>query len=85
MKPTKVLVRLETLIALAAGALGIITAFWHDWIEMLTGWDPDRHNGSVEWLIVIVLLVAAAVMGLLARHHHRQLLVYDRDLADSGT
>ena len=52
---------------------------------MLTGWDPDRHNGSVEWLIVVVLLVVAAVMGLLARHHHRQLLVYDRDLADSGT
>lgn len=85
MKPSKVLVRLETLIALAAGALGIITAFWHDWIEILTGWDPDRHNGSVEWLIVVVLLGVAAVMGLLARHHHRQLRVYDRNLAGSGT
>jgi undecaprenyl pyrophosphate phosphatase UppP len=85
VKPSKVLVRLETLIALAAGVLGIITAFWHDWIEILTGWDPDRHNGSVEWLIVAVLLGVAAAMGLLARHHHRQLLVYDRELADPGT
>ena len=52
MKPSRALIRLEALVALAAGALGIITMFWHDWIEALTGWDPDQHNGSAEWLIV---------------------------------
>jgi hypothetical protein len=73
MKPSKIRVRLETAIALLAGALGILTIFWHDWIETLTGWDPDHHNGSFEWLIVAALLAAAAEMGFLARHHRRLL------------
>jgi undecaprenyl pyrophosphate phosphatase UppP len=62
-------VQLEMAVALCAGVLGIITIFWHDWIEALTGWDPDQHNGSAEWVAVIALLVVAAVMGLVARRH----------------
>jgi undecaprenyl pyrophosphate phosphatase UppP len=61
----------ETAIAAIAGLLGIVTIFWHDWIETLTGWDPDHHSGSAEWLIVVVLLVVAAGLGLLARRHWR--------------
>jgi hypothetical protein len=60
-------------IALLAGVLGAITTFWHDWIEALTGWDPDHHSGSVEWLIVVALFTVAAAMGVLARHHWRLL------------
>jgi hypothetical protein len=67
MKPSKVRFRVETAVALFAGILGLLTAFWHDWIEALTGWDPDHHNGSAEWLIVAALLVVAAVLGALAR------------------
>ena len=52
-----------------AGALGIVTVFWHDWIEALTGWDPDHHNGSAEWLIVAVLLAVAVAMGTVSRRH----------------
>jgi hypothetical protein len=70
--------QLETAGALFAGILGILTIFWHDWIEALTGWDPDQHNGSAEWLIVAGLLVIAVAMGTVARRHWRQLL------ADSG-
>lgn len=73
MRRSRVRVRLETAIAVFAGALGILTMFWHDWIEALTGWDPDHHNGSFEWLIVAALLVIAAAMGLLARRHWRML------------
>lgn len=73
MRRSKVRVRLETAIAIFAGALGILTIFWHDWIEALTGWDPDHHNGSFEWLIVAVLLVVAVAIGLLARRHWRLL------------
>jgi len=40
---------------------------------MLTGLDPDQHNGSVEWLIVVVLLAVAVTMGLVARRHWRLL------------
>ena len=51
--------------------LGILTIFWHDWIEALTGWDPDNHNGAVEWIAVAVLLAVAVAMGLAARRHWR--------------
>jgi undecaprenyl pyrophosphate phosphatase UppP len=74
MKPSKIRVGLETAIALLAGLLGVVTIFWHDWIEALTGWDPDQHNGSVEWLIVVGLLVVAVAMGIVARRHWRLLL-----------
>ena len=73
MKPSKLLARLETAVAAVTGLLGILTIFWHDWIEALTGWDPDHHNGSFEWLIVAFLLAVAAAMGLSARRHWRLL------------
>jgi hypothetical protein len=63
--------QLEAVVALCAGALGILTIFWHDWIEALTGWDPDHHNGSVEWIIVVVLLAISVVLGATARRHWR--------------
>jgi hypothetical protein len=69
----KVRARLETAVALAAGILGLVTIFWHDWIEMLTGLDPDQHNGSAEWLLVAGLLAIAVAMGLVARRHWRLL------------
>lgn len=69
----KVRARLEMAVALAAGILGLVTVFWHDWIEMLTGLDPDQHSGSVEWLLVAGLLVVAVAMGLMARRDWRLL------------
>ena len=73
MKPSKIRVGLETAIALLAALLGVMTIFWHDWIEALTGWDPDQHNGAAEWLIVAGLLVVAVAMGIAARRHWRLL------------
>ena len=73
MRQARVRARPEAVIALCAGILGILTIFWHDWIEALTGSDPDQHNGTVEWLIVAGLLTIAALMGLAARHHWRLL------------
>lgn len=74
MRQSKIRVGLETAIALLAGLLGVVTIFWHDWIEALTGWDPDQHNGSVEWLIVAGLLVIAVATGTVAHRHWRLLL-----------
>ena len=50
----------------------------YDWIEGLTGWDPDNHSGAVEWIVVAGLLAAAVTMGLVARHHWRLAAVPDR-------
>jgi undecaprenyl pyrophosphate phosphatase UppP len=71
LRRSKIRVRLEVTVALCAGILGILTIFWHDWIEVLTGWDPDQHNGTVEWVVVVGLLAVAVVMGLVARRHWR--------------
>jgi hypothetical protein len=73
MKPSKIRVGLETAIALLSGLLGVVTIFWRDWIEALTGWDPDQQNGSAEWLIVAGLLVIAVAMGTVASRHWRLL------------
>jgi hypothetical protein len=73
LKQRKLLAALESFIAVAAGALGLVTVFWRDWIEALTGWDPDRHSGSAEWLIVAILLAVAAISGLTARRSYRRL------------
>jgi hypothetical protein len=73
MKFARYRLYLERGIAVLAGGLGLLTAFWHDWIEGLTGWDPDHHDGSVEWLIVAILLAAALASGLLAHRDRRRL------------
>ena len=39
--------------------LAVLTILWPDWIEALTGYDPDQHDGTVEWLIVLALLSSA--------------------------
>ena len=73
LRRSKVRAQLETAVALLAGILGILTIFWHDWIEALTGWDPDQHNGTVEWIVVVGLLAVSAAIGLVARRHWRLL------------
>ena len=52
-------VSLIRLLAGFCGGLAVLTIFWRDWIEALTGYDPDQHNGTVECLIVIALLSTA--------------------------
>jgi hypothetical protein len=27
--------------------LGVVSLFWQDWIEVIFGFDPDNHNGSL--------------------------------------
>ena len=76
MRLLRARVWVEMAVALSAGVLGILTIFWHDWIELLTGWDPDQHNGSVEWILVVGLVAVAVTMGLAARRHWRLLTAY---------
>jgi hypothetical protein len=53
-------------LAILATGLGVLTIGRHDWIEELTGLDPDAASGTAEWLIVAGLFLVAAVCALLA-------------------
>ncbi len=62
---------LETALAALCGSLAVLTAIWPDWIEATTGLSPDRHDGSLERVIVAVLFVLCAIFGLAARESRR--------------
>lgn len=63
--------RIEATLAAATGLAGLVTVVWRDWIEVTTGWDPDRHDGSLEWGIVAVLLLVSLSLAALARREWR--------------
>ena len=52
--------------ATAAAVLASITLLWPDWIEPLTGINPDHGNGSFEWVLAVGLAVVSAALSLLA-------------------
>ena len=56
-------------------ALFILTLFSREWIEELTGWDPDGGNGSLEILIAVGLLAISAVSFFAARRDYRRAAV----------
>ena len=62
----------ETAVVWSAGFLAVLTLFWRDWIEAVSGFDPDHHNGSLEWAIVAGLLFLCLVVGLVARAEWRR-------------
>jgi hypothetical protein len=63
--------RIEIVLAAVLGIATVLTAVWPDWIERLSGWDPDGGNGSLEWLIVVVLAVITVAVAALARRDLR--------------
>ena len=58
------------------GAIGlglfVLTLFTREWIEALTGWDPDGGNGSLELAFAFALLAISAVSMLAARRVYRR-------------
>ena len=52
----------EVVSASLTGLLAVVTPFWPDWIEAISGWDPDAHDGSVEWMIALGLFVVTAAI-----------------------
>ena len=68
------LFRIEVSLAVLTGLLGVLTLFWRDWIEALTGWSPDRHSGSVEFGLVAILLITSVSCAAVARRTHRRLI-----------
>jgi hypothetical protein len=63
---------LHSAFSVAALVLAVVTLISREWIELLTGWDPDGGNGALEWAVVGVLSVAAVCFGLAARREWRR-------------
>ena len=63
----------EAGLAALCGFLGILTLFTRDWIEALTGFDTDNHNGSFEWTIVAALFLVCILLSIAARADWRRL------------
>lgn len=53
---------IEVGLAALTGVLALITPIFPDWIEFVSGWDPDQHDGSVERMIVVGLFVVTIAM-----------------------
>jgi len=49
-----------------------ITFVWPQWIELLTGFEPDEGSGSLEWMIVVVSAIVAGLSWLGARVEWRR-------------
>lgn len=56
----------ETILAILAAGLFVLTLVSHDWIERIFHVEPDEGNGSLEWLITGGLVVVAVVLGAAA-------------------
>jgi hypothetical protein len=63
---------LETALASLCGFLAVLTVFNREWIEGLTGLDPDRQDGSLEWALVAGLLLLSASLAVVARAEWRR-------------
>ena len=68
----KLQAEIETGVAIAAAALFVLTLISREWIEFLTGWDPDGGSGALEIGIVLVLAVIAVGLSLRARSDWRK-------------
>ncbi|MEP6967084.1 MAG: ABC transporter permease [Pseudomonadota bacterium] len=62
----------EAGLASLCGFLSVLTLVRRDWIETLTGFDPDHHIGSFEGMILAGLFLVCVLVSLAARAEWRR-------------
>ena len=62
----------ESTLAMVAAALALVTATNAEWVEWLTGRDPDGGSGALELGIVVAASLGAVLAGALARRDLRR-------------
>jgi ABC-type thiamin/hydroxymethylpyrimidine transport system permease subunit len=65
--------RIEVVLAVISAVLCVLTLVFPEWIEELTGLEPDAGSGALEWIMAGAFLVAAVVSAVLARRDYRRL------------
>jgi hypothetical protein len=73
MERLRARVRIEVVLAVISAALCVLTLVFPEWIEELTGLEPDAGSGALEWLAAGVFLVAAVAAAVSARRDYRRL------------
>ena len=68
---------IEGLLGLASLALAVLTVVNKEWIEGLTGLEPDAGSGALEWGIVIAFGLAAVLLGRMAWRDRQRLRTAD--------
>lgn len=68
---------IEGLLGLASLALAVLTVVNKEWIEELTGLEPDAGSGALEWGIVIAFGLAAVLLGRMAWRDRQRLRAAD--------
>jgi hypothetical protein len=67
-----VLFWLEIVLASLSAFIAALTLVWHDWVEGIFDFDPDRFSGSFEWELVAVCVALTVLCGTLARREWRK-------------
>jgi hypothetical protein len=60
----------ETVLAVLAGLLAVVTAIDAEWIEWLLGVDPDGGSGALEWALAAGLGAASLTLAVVSRRSH---------------
>jgi hypothetical protein len=74
MKHLRRRLRIELVLAVISAALSVLTLVFPEWIEEVTGLEPDAGSGALEWIIVGVFMAATVVSAALARRDYRRMV-----------
>ena len=66
--------RVECLLTIVSGVALLLAVVAPQWLEGVSGLEPDGGSGAVEWGLASALAVSTAMWFLLARRHRRMLL-----------